>query len=170
MPTITAQTVLVLPKAHESSSLRSPRDSDDVRRQWSRANAANQQSQSNTQAVAALSRKVEGLRRRMLGGVPTVTGWHFEDKIEVDPTLNYPAQSVIHIQATHTLVVNGIRDAANPVDPIKSSSGWWVSTQDVTAKHTVSGNEVWNLPQYPLPVPTDLDDPSNFWIFLGDIC
>ena len=172
MPTVTAQTSITMPRAHESSPLRSPRDSDDVRRQWRRANQSNEQGNSDSQAIAALARKVESMRRRILGGsATTFEGWHFEDGIEVDNTVSYPAQSVIHIQPTHSLVVTGIRDAADPGSGlVKSQQGFWVATQDVPAKTVVSGNDVWNLPQYPYPEPTDLDDPTNYWIFLGDIC
>lgn len=98
-------------------------------------------------------------------GSNTRRGIHFEDKIEADPSLDYPAQTVINIQATDSLVTVGIRDAANPSGPlIKSFPGLWVSRQQVPAKTIISGNEVWNLPQLPLPSPLNYDDPANFWI------
>jgi len=157
---------------HESSRLRSPRDSDDSRKQWIRNKQISTSVESQLQAVNQMIRKVEALRRRILGGAgQATTGWHFEDTIEVDPQNDYPAQSIIHIQATHDLVTTGIRDAANPGGGlITSLSGFWVSTQDVPAQSTSGGNDVWNLPQYPLPNPDDLDDATNFWIYLGDIC
>lgn len=97
-------------------------------------------------------------------------GWHFEDKIEVDNTKSYPKQTVIHIQDTHSLVTAGIRDAADPDGGLVTAcAGFWVSTQAVPAKTTVDGNDVWNLPQYPYPEPTDMDDPANFWIYLGEV-
>lgn len=98
------------------------------------------------------------------------TGWHFESTIEVDDTRRYPAQTVIHIQPTNALVTTGIRDAANPTGPLVTAcAGYWVATQAVPAKKSVSGNDVWNLPQYPYPVPTNMDDPANFWIYLGEM-
>jgi hypothetical protein len=102
--------------------------------------------------------------------VKNKTCWHFESKIEADNTKNYPAQSVIHIQPTDALVTTGIRDAANPSGPlVKSCAGYWVSTQAVAAKKTVGGNDVWNLPQYPYPNAANMDDPANFWIYLGEM-
>lgn len=99
-----------------------------------------------------------------------ISGWHFESKIEMNNTNSYPAQTIIHIQPTHDLVVTGIRDAANPTGPLVTScAGYWISTQAVSAKKTVGGNDVWNLPQDPYPDPTDLDNPANFWIYLGEM-
>lgn len=90
-------------------------------------------------------------------------------KYEVDNTNPYAANNVIHIQPTHDLVITGIRDAANPTGPlVMSKRGYYVSTRPVSAKTTVGGNDVWNLPQFPLPNPDNIDDPLNFWIYLGE--
>lgn len=104
-------------------------------------------------------------------------GWHFEDKIEVNPARGYQPQTVIHIQETDSLVTTGIRDAANLIahpdgsvgSPIKSCAGFWVSTRSVPAKQTVDSKDFWNLPQYPLPNPSNLDDEKNYWIYLGEM-
>lgn len=172
MPTVTTVGRPPVQFFHESSKLRSARDSDDSRKQWLRNRQIANSVENQLQAVNAMMRKLESARRRILGGASQgIKGWHFEDLIEVDPTTDYPAQTVIHIQPTHDLVVTGIRDAANPGGGlVLSQSGFWVSTQDVPAQSTDSGNDIWNLPQYPLPEPTDLDDATNFWIYLGDIC
>ena len=106
------------------------------------------------------------------GGSAGVSGWHkpLNKKYEVDPTYSYDEGSVIHIQSGNALVTTGIRDAANPTGPLViSKSGYWVSTQDVPPETTVSAHLVWNLPQFPMPVPGDIDDTTNFWIYLGDI-
>jgi hypothetical protein len=104
--------------------------------------------------------------------VPTVgVYWHkpSNGKYEVDPTYEYSEGSVVHIQPTDALVTTGIRDAANPMGGLVTScAGFWVATQTVPAKITVSGNDVWNLPQYPLPNATNIDDPLNFWLYLGE--
>lgn len=170
-PTATQSRVVALPDGHETSALASPRESNSVQRLYQKLNRTNVQHDSNSQAIQNLTRTVEKIRRRILGGgVAQSLSWHFEDKIEVDPTKSYPAQTVIHIQPTHDLVTTGIRDAAAPSGGlVKSCTGYWVSTQAVPAKTTVSGNDVWNLPQYPYPKPTNLDDASNFWIYLGEM-
>ena len=172
MPTASVSKNVSMPTPHESSVIRSPRDADDVRQAWKRAAKQQDQIRGNQQSVENLTRLVEKIRRRILGGsVAGAVGWHRPSnrKYEVDPTFNYDESSVIHIQPTDSLVTAGIRDAANPTGAlVQSCAGYWVATQDVPAKTTVSGNDVWNLPQYPLPVPTDIDDPTNFWIYLGE--
>jgi hypothetical protein len=100
------------------------------------------------------------------------TGWFFGSKIElgVAPYPYFQAQQVIHIQPTHVIVTTGIVDAAKPTGPLVTScAGYWVAKQMVPAQTTVGGVSVWNLPQYPYPMPTNMDDPTNFWIYLGEM-
>ena len=96
-------------------------------------------------------------------------GIHFDTKIEVDNTVNYTRGTWIHIQSTNSLVTTGIRDVANPTGPlVKSRQGDWVSTQAVPAKTTNgSGQDIWNLPQWPMPDPSNHDNPVNYWKFIG---
>ena len=105
-------------------------------------------------------------------GFGAIPGWFFGQKIEL-PTAPYPTfqqQQLIHIQSTHDIVINGIFDLANPTGPkVTSCAGLWVATQFVPAQTSVSGVQCWNLPQYPMPVPADYDNPTNFWIYLGDM-
>jgi hypothetical protein len=103
-------------------------------------------------------------------GVPGVAGWHFESKIEADQTQSYPTQSVIHVQSSSALATTGIRDLANPTGPlVLSKPGYYVARQAVPAKTTVSGNDVWNIPQWPEPNGANKDDPLNFWLYFGEI-
>ncbi len=105
------------------------------------------------------------------GNPPGSKGWFFGDKIELPaaPYGSFPAQQVIHIQKTHAIVTAGIRDAANPTGPVvMARAGLWVAAQSVPGQVTVSGNPVWNLPQWPMPNPANYDDLLNFWIFLGE--
>ena len=180
MPSVAQNSNPTLPKPHESSILRSPRDSDDSRKQWKRQATVTDSHRQSIEAVAQLTRTVEKMKRRILGGSGGATScWHkpINNLYEVDPTYPYNEGSVIHIQATDTLVTTGIRDASNLIaDPsgatgslVTSCAGFWVATQDVPAKTNIGGNDFWNLPQFPLPVPTNMDDPTNFWIYLGDI-
>ena len=173
MPTVSPVSRIPLPIAREHSYLASPRESDSVLRQGKRANETNGQLDSALKAVNNALRAMEKTRRRILGGAPQgVSGWHKprNGKYEVDATFAYDGGTVIHIQPTSSLVTTGIRDAANPTGPlITSCAGFWVATQYVPSKTTVSGNDVWNLPQFPLPVATDLDDSSNYWLYLGEM-
>ena len=94
-------------------------------------------------------------------------GWRWANPIEVDPTKSYAKEEVINVQATHALVTAGMHDLADGVLRY-SCPGRWVAIRPVPAQVTVSGVIKWNLPQYPLPVPTNYDDPTNFWDYLGE--
>jgi hypothetical protein len=97
-------------------------------------------------------------------------GWHFESKIELDPTVSYPAQSVVHIQSTSTLVTTGYPKPSAPAGAVvKAKPGIWVSIRSIPAKALVGAVNVYDVPQWPLPVATNLDDETNFWLYLGDI-
>ena len=173
MPTATTSKTVHLQPIREGSRYRSARDRDDVRQQWKQANKDQAQMRDTLQAFDQLTRKVEAMRRRILGGSGgAITGWFFGTKIEL-PAAPYPAfaaQQLVHIQATHAIVTSGIRDAANPSGSlVKSCVGLWVALQAVPAQKTVSGNPVWNLPQFPYPTPTNLDDITNFWYYLGEM-
>jgi len=156
------------PKYHEGSPMRSVRDADSNAKMWQRVKTNQGQSNVSISALQQLQRQVAQLRRRIVGGGGGVTGWHFADKFEVNPTLDYDKGSVIHIQPTSTLVTTGIKDLAHPTNPVvKSSPGWWEAMQDVPAKVTISSVDYWNLPQAPMPVDTNMDDPANFWMSIG---
>lgn len=175
MPTVTQSRAVTLPPAHEHSFLASPREPDSPLRQAVRANRSLVQQDSDKQAIQRLTRLVEQFRRRILGGAQqAVLGWHKPNsgkyELPAAPYPEYEEGAVIHIQATHDIVTSGIRDAANPTGPLVTScAGYWVAIQDVPGAATVAGNAVWNLPQFPYPTPTNMDDPSNFWIYLGEM-
>jgi hypothetical protein len=163
--------LLPRPKYAEGTGLSSERDSRNNSQLWKKGEISAGQIESLAQAVQKISREVAKQRRRIVGGGGGKSGWHKpnNNKYEVDATVAYDEGSVIHIQPTDSLVTTGIRDAAHPTGALVTScAGYWVSTQDVPAKTTVSGNDVWNLPQYPIPVPTNVDDATNFWIYLGE--
>jgi hypothetical protein len=106
-----------------------------------------------------------------LGGVSNAKqGWHFSSKIEADETQSYPAQTVIHIQSTHALVTTGYPLPSAPSGAVvKAKPGIWVSLRAVPAKTLAGAVNVYDVPQWPLPVATNLDDETNFWLYLGDI-
>jgi hypothetical protein len=168
----TAMTLEDRAKFAEGSALASSRDDRNNSLLWKKVRTAANQQHASVGQVQKVSREVAKLRRRIVGGGSGPSGWFFGTKIEL-PAAPYPsfaAQQVIHIQATNGIVSTGIRDAANPSGPVLTSCpGLWVATQSVPGQSTVGGNPVWNLPQYPMPVPTNYDDPTNFWIYLGEL-
>jgi hypothetical protein len=97
------------------------------------------------------------------------SGFRFAKPREGDPTKSYKFEECVHFATTSALVTTGIIDLADQSGGDETThlklvpAGLWVALQAVPAKTTVSGHDVWNLPQWPLPVPDDLDNPSNFW-------
>jgi len=167
-----------LPVAHESSALRSPRDSDDSRKQWKRARITNAQEESTKQAINLLSRQVEKIRRRILGGAQSgVSGWYWNDnqKLYGDPTVNnYSKNQVVKILETDSIVTTGIV-CAGSATAVKATAGKWVCLQDVpTLSATDSTN---NNPAYIPAIPAvsgslNPDNAGNYWEFLtpSSIC
>lgn len=160
------------PHFREASGQRSPRDSDAL----GRAHLKHEQHTFNGVALGHAVRQIQSqlqrLRMRGSGGQSGISGFHkpSNGKYEADPTVFYDAQTWVYISPTSSLVVTGIRDASNPSGPlIKSCAGWWLALQDVNPKTVVSGNDVWNLPQSPLPSVTApiMDQPLNFWEYMG---
>ncbi len=182
MPTVTTSTSIPILPIREGSRYRSARDRDDVRQVRKQVNPAQEQLRSVLQSQEQLARKIEAIRRRILGGSGgTIQGWFFgnggnqgtgSNQIEL-PSAPYPAyqaQQVINIQPTLDIVTTGIADLANPTGGLVTSCpGLWVATQAVPAQTTVGGTDCWNLPQFPIPVPTNCDDPKNFWLYLGQV-
>lgn len=145
----------VTPKAHEASPLRSPRDSDSVNRQWIRNNTTNAQESANTNAIAVLNRRVERIRRRVLGGSPSgVAGWFWvDDKRLFDDTEVYKKNQVVYIAPDDTLVTIGYDLDGTTIFAV---AGLWVALQD-------TDGTVAQLPRWPYPVADNPDSTSNYW-------
>lgn len=160
---------------HESSGLVGPSDRDDVRQLWKIISEMQKQLRDAHQGVAQLNVRTDSMRRRILGGSggTGASGWHRpgNGKYEADATYAYDDGSVIHIQTTSSLAVTGLRLPTAPTGSlVLACAGWWVANRDVPSQVMVSGNLVWNVPQWPLPVPTDVDDPLNYWVpYFGEI-
>jgi hypothetical protein len=176
-------TVIQLPQAHELSGLASPRESDSVLRQYRRANVSNDQQRSMVQEVNNALRKIEKMRRRILGGIGGAAGgwpWMYPDHVEGDSTQSYSAGFCLYLSALNTLVTTGMTDLVSNANA-KSCQGVWLAMQDVPAAATVGGVLKWNVPQLPYPTsmgtvaPTgsplkgDLDNPALYFYYLGDI-
>ena len=178
MPTVTTQTNSTLPKAHESSALRSPRDSDDVHRQWKRANTSTAQQASDMLAIQNLTRQVEKLRRRMLGApVAPFQKWQQPYK-ELDTDLAVDKGTWVYISPDNPIVTTGMTDPIAGAGT-KAYPGIWEAAQDVPAS---SGVDDYNVPQTDYPgatgTPTgttpyykgDLDGEDVYWILICPTC
>lgn len=176
MPTVNTQTNITLPKAHESSALRSPRDSDDVHRQWKRANTSTAQQSSDTIALFNLTRKVEAMRRRILGGLPNQIPdrWQKPYK-ELDPTVAVTEGTWVYISPSNDLVLTGYTDPTGGAGT-KAYPGIWEAAQDVPPTDGTN----YNVPQtdYPgatgtpsgSPLQGDLDGTGVYWILICPTC
>lgn len=145
----------IVPRAHEASQLRSPRDADSVNRQWIRHNSASAQESANTNAIQVLNRKVESIRRRVLGGSSTaIAGWFWKDGQRVfDETQAYKKNQIVFIPSDATIVTTGIDNDGTTVFAV---AGLWIATQDTDGSTAT-------LPTWPYPVADDPDSASNYW-------
>ena len=151
-------------KGHEASSLRSPRDSDSLNRQWQKGNRSLAQEQANLNAVRALEMKVEKMRRRILGGGQSaIEGWFWiQDQRVFDETLAYKKNQIVYIPASHTIVTTGFDNDGTQVYAI---AGLWVATQDTDGTTAT-------LPTWPYPVADNPDSTGNYWwlISAAQVC
>lgn len=100
LPNMSQLTVIQLPQAHELSGLDSPRESDSVLRQYRRANVSNFQQRSVVQAIYNLDRKIEKIRRRILGGAGAATpSGNYIGEIDLTGATQYQPQQFGRISA-----------------------------------------------------------------------
>jgi hypothetical protein len=131
-----------------------------VQRQFQRQGSELQFYDSTTIKV---EQTLRGIRLHARSQSSTISaGWHYANKFEIDTTQSYDKSSVVHIQATDSLVTTGLTDLVAGTTK-KAAAGWWVAMQDVPAA-SIGG---YNVPQSPMPMPTNMDDPTNFWMPLG---
>ena len=174
MSTILVNPNQSMPVAHESSALRSARDSDDMHRQWRRANVSNAQLQSMQVSINQLARKVEMMRRRILGGAGGVQEL-WQTPRELDPTVAVDQYTLVYISPENDLVTTGLVDLVS-TDLTTASAGIWMSMQDVPATDGTN----YNVPQLPYPGATgtpagsplegDLDGDNVFWALITPTC
>ena len=172
MPISVSRTTPSLPRGHESSPLRSPRDSDDTFRQWKRHNASTAQVSNDRLAINQLAQKVEGLRRRILGGIPEFPIKWQEPK-ELDPDFAVDAGTLVYISPNNDLVLTGLTDEVTSTT-VQAYPGIWLAAKDIPP--VVAG--VYNVPttDYPSTTPSgsplrgDLDDDDVYWILICPTC
>ena len=96
MPTSAVTTSVPVRAAHESSTMRSNRDSDDAQQLWKKYNALRTQLLSVKQANDTLVRRFEMIRRRILGGAGGAGGTG-TFRGEYDPSAVYAVQDIVVI-------------------------------------------------------------------------
>ena len=175
---------LVLPKGHESSPLRSPRDSDNALKLWQKMNQSVRQVEGIVNVVNQVSKDVEKKRRQILGAMGGTAGWDwmYPDHKELDTAYGYDAGKFVYISPLNTLVTTGLTDIVSNT-LVQSCEGLWQANRDIPP---ISGGK-FNVPVFPYPTgmgvsaPTgaplkgDLDaldasgQPAIYWLYWGQV-
>ena len=149
MPTATTSKAVQIHNPREGSRLQSPREKDDVTQSWKGMKAQREQMQSLLYSQEQLTRKIEQIRRRILGGTGGTDGgfdWMYPTHKELDPTLNYSTGKFAYISPLNTLVTAGMTDIISNATVI-SCEGLWLCVQAVPA--AAAGK--FNVPVFPHP-------------------
>jgi hypothetical protein len=162
---------LTLPKGHEASPLRSPRDSDNPLKLWQKINQHVRQMESMVQVVDQLSKNIEKNRRRILGGQGGSSS--ISCQLYGNPTTqSYTVGTFYKLLDTDFAVTNGYVCAGSET-PVKATAGKWLCLKSVP----VLLNDGTDLPNYipTLPAASGSLDPSNagnYWEFFtpSQIC
>jgi hypothetical protein len=160
--------------------MRSPRDANDVRQAWKNEKKLREQLQSALNQIEIVTRTVEKMRRRILGGAssPSGSGWQWQTpKKELDGTILIPGpnskgiSTAVYISPQNPLVTIGATQLT-PGDffgiNVMAEPGVWIAAQDVPPD-TGSGYFVPQIPPQ-LGVPSgsplsgDADGTNVYWI------
>lgn len=95
-----------LPKFSESSSQSSARESSSTGHLWKKAAKTTAQESVNGQALQQLQRRVEGLKRRIVGGVSTFKGWEWHDPPEYNIATAYDTDKVVIVSSDNGAVAS----------------------------------------------------------------
>jgi len=167
----------VQPRFHESTSMRSVRDSDANAKQWQKSKIISRSFNSINQATEQNTRQIQKLKRRIVGGSDNTgnAGWYWESdkRLYGNPTVNsYTENQVVKILETDAIVTTGIV-CTGSVTPVMATAGKWVCLQDVP----VLKNDGTDNPAYIPSLPAvsgslDPDNSGNYWEFLtpSSIC
>lgn len=126
MPHASPSRNVSLPISHEHSRLASMRESDSPLKQGIKANRSGSQQDSDKQAIQALARIVEKLRRRILGGAGSGTSAS-QFRGEYDPNATYNLNDEVVISAginQGTFIL--ITSAATTGVPPYTGGGIWM--------------------------------------------
>lgn len=170
MPTVASNRNVSLPTPHESSSLRPARDSDDLRQAYKRQIKHRDQVSGDRVAVDQLTRQVEKIRRRILGGAAgsSPAGWFWiKGKRKYNPTVDgYKESQIVKILSSDAMVTTGLVCTGSAV-PVKATPGKWVALQAVPVLVAGSANPAM-IPQLPMPGgDSDPDNAGNYWEFIS---
>lgn len=134
MATCAPSKIVTMPRPSESSTLRSPRDRDDVRQGWKYSLKQREQVGADRVAVEQLARQVEKMRRRILGGSgtseATTTSGGMTYRGEWSGGLSYTAQDVVTRGAFGEFIcIQDVAGADIGFEPERGAPFWhsWVN-------------------------------------------
>ena len=167
----------VQPRFHESTSMRSVRDSDANAKQWRKSKVISRSFNGINQATEQNTRQIQKLKRRIVGGAAaaSITGWYWEEgsRLYGDPTANsYSENQVVKVLETNTTVTTGIV-CAGSATAVMATAGKWVCLQDVPALKNDGTDNPAYIPHLPaVSGSLDPDNAGNYWEFLtpSSIC
>ena len=160
MPTCAVSKNVSIPVQHEGSTHRSPRDRDDVRQAWKVSTKHREQVTSDRNAIEQLTRKVEGMRRRILGGSGGASSFPWQSPKELDPTKAVPKDTFVFISPSNSIVTTGLTDLVSE-DVAYAVPGIWQAVQDVPAATEIG----YNVPKLLSATGSNLADSEGlFWI------
>lgn len=166
------------PQYHESSELRSPRDSDSVARQWLRNRAHGNQGQFGVQNIQQLQRQIDRMRFRKGFGTDGITGLRWAIPKEFDRAITYEQDELVFISPTNIAATTGVSNGIDPAaggalvgvdgfgaDSDKALPGLWCCVH--TSRELLSTQPAEGLePNYKVHVPwwmpnMDVDDETE---------
>lgn len=167
----------VQPRFHESTSMRSVRDSDANAKQWQKSKIISRSFNGINQATEQNTRQIQKLKRRIVGGAAaaSISGWYWEEgsRLYGNPTANsYSENQVVKILETDSIVTTGIVCAGSGT-AVMATAGKWVCLQDVPALKNDGTDLAAYIPHLPaVSGSLDPDNAGNYWEFLtpSSIC
>lgn len=150
---------------HESSPLRSPRDSDSTPRQWQRSKVVEGQQAATALALQQLQRDVNRLRMRPQSSGPALGPITHYDKDE-----SYSAGSIVAVLPTDELVTDGLLDEETE-EVLKAPAGFYYCQKSVSP--VVIDPEAdpleyrYNAPKWPLETADDVEAENTYWVLLS---
>lgn len=174
MPTATTSKSVPMRQTRESSVYRVSKDRDDVRQQWKQSNKDRDQLRDALLSVEQLTRKIEAIRRRILGGSGGGGGfpWQIPNK-ELDPTVAVGIGIAVFLSPKNPLCQMGMIDLISGANVV-AMPGTWISLKAIPAQVIIASVPKYNVPKMPTPgVPAgtplagDLDGAPAYWDLLG---
>lgn len=170
------------PKYHESTNLRTHRDSDDVSRHWLKNRQASAQLTSIVENVKQVQHELDRLRIFPGDSVAAATGfWKWAKVKEYDPTKAYKKNQVIVVSPSNAAYVDGIFDSQEEGDPQIVGNDGWGPNEDhalpgwyvclktpklsVYSGSTLDGYSI-HVPNWPPPTESP-DSEDNYWWLIG---